>query len=241
MPDSLLPQLKQLAGRIWYADEECCLLCGQKAQRAICTACKEEYFQPQVKRCPACGKLIPKRQTHCQDCLSGRGPQGLRGVTALGHYAGAWKEFIHKMKFKGQPYLLLPLASELTAWVVRYLPPPDAVIPVPMHPKRLAQRGFNQAAVVASLLSRQLGITYRDVLIRTVDTVPQSSLGRQARILNLQGAFSLQPSSAADLQVVWLVDDVVTTGTTLAECAAVLQKAGVLEVYAFCLGAGKEE
>ncbi|HHV64863.1 MAG TPA: ComF family protein [Peptococcaceae bacterium] len=240
MFDNLLPRLKQVTAQIWYKDEECCLLCGQKSGKAICRVCKEKYFLPELRRCPTCGKIIGKSKTHCQDCLSGKGPQGLQGVTALGHYEGAWKEFIHRIKFKGQPYLLLALAAELTAWAVKSLPPPDAVIPVPMHPNRLAQRGFNQAEVLASLLSRYLGIPYCNVLDRVVDTVPQSTLGRQARLENLQGAFSLQPGAKVTWQTVWLVDDVTTTGATLAECAAILHRNGVEKVYGFCLGAGKE-
>lgn len=241
MFDSFLLKIRQGIAYTWYEQEEKCLLCGKKSSGTICGGCQEKYFQPSVRRCLACGKLIGSMRSRCQDCTDGKGPHGLTRVTSLGHYEGDWKEFIHKVKFKGQPYLLLPLAEYCTSWAIKCLPPPDAVIPVPMHPKRLAQRGFNQAEILASIISRHLGIRYQEVLARKTDTLPQAALGRKERIQNLQGVFALKPKAKVHSQVLWLVDDVVTTGTTLGQCAEVLQNNGAKEVYAFCLGAGKEE
>lgn len=238
---TIIPKLREGAALIWYEQEKACLLCGKKTSEAICGNCMEEYFQPGIGRCISCGKLIGNRKTRCLDCEEGKGPKGLSGVTSLGHYEGAWKEFIHKVKFKGQPYLLIPLADQLTFWAMKHLPPPDAIIPVPMHPNRLAQRGFNQAEVLASIIERKLGIRSHEMLVRSIDTVPQTTLGRKERIRNLQGVFTIKPGAKVDFRVVWLVDDVVTTGTTLGECAEILREKGVREVYALTLGAGKEE
>ena len=238
---TIISKVKEDAQLIWYRQEKNCLLCGQLSPEVICSNCQEDYFQPGIRRCELCGKLLGPNRIYCYDCQSGKGPRGLKKVTSLGHYEGAWKDFIQKVKFKGQPYLLIPLAEYFASCAIEHLPPPDSIVPVPMHPNRLAQRGFNQAEVLASIISRKLGISYQEVLVTTIDTVPQTTLGRKERIRNLQSVFTIKPGTMADSQIIWLVDDVVTTGTTLGECAETLHRSGVQEVYGLCLGAGKEK
>lgn len=241
MNKSILPMLKKGLSCIWYEKHQECLLCGQKTREIICKDCREEYFLPGVNRCPFCGKLIEDSGTQCKDCREGKGPQNLDKVISLGYYHGAWKEFIHTIKFKSQPYLLVSLVELILPVVMEELPPPDRIVPVPMHPRRLAQRGFNQAEVLASVLGGKLVIGCEEILNREKDTTPQTILGRRERIKNLQGAFGLKEGMKVKGQVIWLIDDVVTTGTTIDECAHILKKNGVKEVYVFCLGAGKEE
>lgn len=238
---SILQVLKEGVTLLWYEQEEKCLLCDSLVQETICQSCRQKYFRPELNRCYSCGKLITQNKLRCSDCEKGKGPKSLTRAIALGHYTGAWKDFIQKVKFRGQPYLLTSLEGYVDDYVITYLPPPDSLVPVPMHHSRLAQRGFNQADVLASLLSRKLGIIYQDVLYRNRDTIPQTSLGRQERLNNVQGAFSLKKDADLKEQIIWLVDDVVTTGTTLDECAQVLKNHGVLDVYAICLAAGIEE
>lgn len=240
---TFLGVLKEIAAGIWYKQETRCLLCGKDSAEVICNSCQEEYFQPGIRRCNSCGKLIGNSSIRgqCRDCEGGKGPQGLSGVISLGHYDGSWKEFIHKVKFKGGPYLLLPLADYVTSWAIKYLPPPDTIIPVPMHPGKLALRGFNQAEVLASIIARNLGINCTECLIRRIDTIPQTSLGRKERIKNMQGAFSIKREIELDAKVIWLVDDVITTGATIGECSKILRENGALDVFALCLGAGKED
>ncbi len=241
MLSSILHKLKEGVNLLWYEQQEKCLLCDNLVQETICQSCRLEYFRPELNRCYACGKLIGQNKIRCSDCKEGKGPKYLTIATSLGHYSGAWKDFIQKVKFKGQPYLLASINYYINGWVIKNLPPPDAIVPVPMHHSRLAQRGFNQADVLASILSRQLGIIYRDVLHRNRDTIPQTSLGRQERLNNVLGAFYLKKDVDLKGQIIWLVDDVVTTGTTLDECAQVLKCHGVRDVYAICLAAGIEE
>jgi competence protein ComFC len=233
-------QAKSIAELLWYEERKTCLLCGKQASTSLCQDCRQLYFRPEQRRCLSCGKLIEGEADRCQDCRDGNGPKFLSKVTALGHYEGAWKQCIHNIKYKGQPYLLIGLAEYLTSWAVKQLPPPDSIVPVPLHPNRLAQRGFNQAEVLASVLAGCLGIKLKDILCRVKDTTPQSALGRQERLVNLRCAFSLKPGIQIKEEVIWLVDDVVTTAATIGECAAVLKESGAQEVFAFCLGAGRE-
>ncbi|UWG97167.1 ComF family protein [Dehalobacter sp. DCM] len=232
---------KQYAATLWFKDEEECVLCGNRSEDVVCADCRERYLLTKSPRCIACGKIIPIQKQVCRDCESGNGPQGLRKVTALGHYHGALKDYIHRIKFKSQPYHLLALADDLVSWVINVLPPPDALVPIPMHPARLAQRGYNQAEVLASILSRRLGIDIKDMLLRNRETLSQTALGRRERLKNLQGAFTLKPNFGKHIHTVWLVDDVVTTGATLEECSKALKTGGIDNIYAVCLGAGKEE
>lgn len=233
---------------MFFEEIKDCAICGQR-EGTVCPSCREIYFCPETPRCHNCGKLmlykrdstdpcVKEGRVFCEDCLLGRGPRNIDGVTVLGHYQGEWKKYIHKLKFKSQPYLLASLEKEIIQWVIWKLPLPDLVIPVPMPEKRLLERGFNQAEALASLLARALLIKQEDGLLRKRETKPQSSLGRQDRLKNLQSAFRSNPDVNFAGKTIWLVDDVITTGTTLDECAKILKEAGAAKVHGFCLAAG---
>lgn len=234
--------VKVLWQSIMYEKQEACLLCGG-SQGSVCPNCWEEFFHPELARCQKCGKLVSKAHPLCLDCEEGRGPQGLDRVVAWGHYTGAWRDFIQTVKFNSQPYLLKKIARPLADWAIQYLPPPDALMPVPMHLERLAERGFNQAAVLSSAIHWELGIPLIEGLERTTPTTPQVGLSRHDRLHNLMGVFSL---SSAGLRWgvkdkrIWLIDDVVTTGATLEACAKVLKEQGAGEVYGLTLAAGMQ-
>lgn len=240
MFEQKLQEISKGISSLLYSQEEKCLLCGTGSE-AVCPACRQKYFLPSFNRCLSCGKIIKPDKTLCGDCREGKGPMNLTTVTALGYYAGAWKTFIHNIKFRGQPYLLTSLTDYLVSWVIKHLPPPDFIVPVPLYSARAAQRGFNQAEIIASILGRILGISCHSFLRRIKNTAPQTILGRSERLENLRGAFI--PDNHFNLrgQIFWLVDDVVTTGTTLDECAFVLKDLGAKEVYGFCLAAGRED
>lgn len=206
----------------------------------FCPDCVERYFHPTLPRCVHCGKLLAEKdRIECRDCREGRGPKGLTKVTALGGYEGQWKETIWKIKFQAQPYLIGRLGRPLCLWAIRELPPADGVVPVPLHPQRLAERGFNQAEALASYLHWELGLPLLSALRRTVATPSQVPLSRQERIENLKGAFA---PVGRNLQgkIIWLVDDVTTTGTTLESCAEAMLNFGAERVYGLCLAAGVE-
>ena len=108
----------------------------------------------------------------------------------------------------------------------------DVIVPVPLHPTRKRERGFNQASLLAELLSAQISIQSRPLLERIRYTTTQTALDRAERIENLHNAFRLRKNmNVRDLRVL-LIDDVLTTGSTLSECARVLKDAGVISVHA---------
>jgi ComF family protein len=114
-------------------------------------------------------------------------------------------------------------------------PRPERIVPVPLHPRRLRERGFNPSALLARSLAREHRSRFdASLLLRVRDTPSQTGLGRRARRANLRGAFQVRPGARAP-QVIWLVDDVVTTGSTLIECARALRRAGARRVVAICV------
>lgn len=243
---TLLSDLKDLTQSLLYEKQNTCLLCNTPISdgKEFCPLCEENYFHPELGRCMHCGKLIPQDHIVCRDCKEGRGPKGLNKVVAWGHYTGSWREFIQAVKFKSQPYRLKRIARPLAEWAIQNLPPPNFLVPVPMHLERLAERGFNQASGIASLLHWELGIPLFEVLERTSMTTPQVGLNRSERLHNLKGAFHVS-SSDFDRVIrgarIWIIDDVTTTGATLEACASELQQRGAQEVFGLTLAAGLEK
>jgi ComF family protein len=126
------------------------------------------------------------------------------------------------------------LIAEATRLAVDFAgPPPDLVVPVPLHPRRLRARGFNPSVTLARTVARECGARFTaDALARVRDTPTQTGLDRPARRRNVAGAFAC---SRAVRETVWLVDDVVTTGATLSECARVLRRNGAQRVIGVCV------
>ena len=113
------------------------------------------------------------------------------------------------------------------------------IIPVPLHKKRLRERGFNQSEFIAGLIGNLYQIpVLSDLLTKTVPTLPQATLTKVERAKNIKGAFQVKESSYIQKGTVLLIDDVYTTGATVNECARVLKRAKAEQVYVFALAHG---
>jgi competence protein ComFC len=154
---------------------------------------------------------------------------------------GVVRKVVHDFKYARQ----LHLRHLLGRWLAEALEDPrllgrrfDFIVPVPLHPTRKRERGFNQAELVALVLRRLTGLPLQGALQRTRYTTTQTQFDRNERMENLRGAFRLRRgSNVRDLRML-LVDDVLTTGSTLSECALVLKKAGALSVHAVTAARG---
>jgi ComF family protein len=151
-------------------------------------------------------------------------------VIALGPYEGSLATAVRRMKYEERPDLARLLGTRLGETLREAgAPLPDVVVPIPLHPKRLAERGYNQAALVARELARALGAGLSPRrLVRIRETGQQASLDKAERRANVAGAFAAR--APLDAASVLLVDDVVTTGATVVEAAATLLLAGAREV-----------
>ncbi|QOX79936.1 ComF family protein [Trichlorobacter lovleyi] len=201
----------------------------------ICPDCRADLPLAGSPVCSICG--IPFQSAGddhpCSRCIAA--PPPYTAARAALRYEGACRDLIHHFKYNGKSYLRRPLGlitAELLAPFVA-AQQPDLLVPVPLHPSRLRSRGFNQAVLLGDLLSRQWQIPLlRQGLTRTRPTPPQMELSREQRSTNLRGAFAVTAPDSVNNRHVMLVDDVFTTGSTLAECALVLQRAGCRTVSA---------
>ncbi len=161
-------------------------------------------------------------------------PAGLVQLEWCAAFTGPVRAAIHALKYRGERRLAEPLGVALAERWSRVGRGGDLVVPVPVHPSRLRERGFDQAEDLARVSGRHLGLPVVRALERRLRTTAQHSLGRQQRAANLGGAFSVRDGPAGQVEGRWvlLVDDVSTTGATLSECAAALLSGGARAVSA---------
>lgn len=184
-------------------------------------------------RCAGCGAATDGTQNiFCVPCAASveRCDVGIDPV-AVGAYGGALARAIQRFKYEDQPHLARPLGALLSEACHRSRVEAEAVVPVPLHPRRLVERGYNQSALLAQHVARHLRAkVVGSALARIFDTVPQVELAREARRTNVEGAFHVVRKTSVERRVVVLVDDVSTTGATIRACRRALLEAGVTQV-----------
>jgi len=167
----------------------------------------------------------------CGGCR--RHPPGFTYARSAAHYGDIVREALHAFKFGGRRALAAPL-GDLLAEMERSslpVPDPDLLVPVPLHPRRERQRGFNQASLLAGRLGRAWKLPVRtDVLVRTAPTSPQTELSAAARRTNVRGAFAVRRPELVTGRHVIVVDDILTTGSTATACATCLREGGAATV-----------
>jgi ComF family protein len=203
--------------------------------------------------CSGCGREGPPLCGACLPALDAR--LGLPGGTPLGlpadipapllqldwcaPFAGVVRDGLHDLKYKGERRLAEPFGVAVARRWARVGTGAQVVVAVPVHADRERQRGYDQAALIAAVAGRELRLPVIRALARRRATIAQFELGRDRRATNVAGAFGLRDGGAAPTGVVgrWvlLVDDVVTTGATLAACATALRDAGAFAVSAIAV------
>jgi ComF family protein len=221
-----------------------CLFCGawvgEEAPQALCPECEAQIEWVSSPLCPCCGRVYESGDSDrlCGDCQSE--PPPFVRARAAAFYEGPVATAIKRFKFTGQ-IVYLPL---LQSWLRRpgcreLVAEADLLLPVPLHPRRLKARGFNQALLLARGFSDQpVGL---EVLLRERHTVPQVGLNPQERRENVKDAFKVpRPAEVRD-QKILLIDDLYTTGSTASECAKVLRRAGAARVEVLTVARVKHE
>ncbi|MEZ7197963.1 ComF family protein [Pseudodesulfovibrio karagichevae] len=208
-----------------------CAVCGAVTPdggRPLCPACAEALPPRTGGLCPACGELSGREEdppSLCPECRAD--PPPWDELYFHGQYAGVMRRLILGYKFHNRfERNRLLGALGVRAFTARQGRVPDAVVPVPLHDRRLVWRGFNQSLEIARALARHVD---RPLLVhgltRTRNTPPQTRFGLKERQANIKGAFAADPALVKGRRLL-LVDDVYTTGSTLRECARTLKRAG---------------
>lgn len=185
-------------------------------QGAFCPGCGEVPAATPFEFCPACRHQVFQRE----------------GLVALASFRGGARDLIHALKYRGDLGAGRFLSRLLGRKVLRESAEPwDAVVPVPLHRSRLRARGFNQAVLLARGVGRAAGIPMRAaVLVRSRNTAPLSGLSRRSRAREIRGSIRVRPGQPLGGGRFLLVDDVVTSGATVEECARCLREAGAASV-----------
>lgn len=206
----------------------------------ICPECAENLARISPPYCKKCGKPIEdERKEYCTDCQEN--VHLFKEGRALYEYRSI-RHSLYRFKYKGRyeyaEFYGRELAENLGKVIREWKP--DALIPVPLHFRRKQLRGYNQAEAVAAALGKRMGVLVNTTLIKRVKrTVPQKQLNRQMRQNNLKKAFKIYRNDVK-LNTIIIIDDIYTTGSTVDAMAAVLQEAGIKNIYFIALAIGRE-
>jgi competence protein ComFC len=215
-----------------------CVVCSDKVDGAeyLCPACQSRAPRITAPFCAKCSEPFFGAITQTFSCANCE-HRTLHFDAAVAAYRsrGPVRKLVHDFKYGRQRHLRHPLAG----WLGESLNDPrlrgrrfDLIVPVPLHAARERERGFNQATLLAELLAHQISVPLRPVLERIRYTTTQTAYDRAERMENLHEAFRLRKNRDVRELRVLLIDDVLTTGSTLSECARVLKAAGAISVHA---------
>lgn len=189
--------------------------------------------------CRATLRPYPANRHAAAANIAGRRPLLDQAAVAF-YFEGPLREAIHCLKYDHVQRMAAPLGDLLAHYMQQYPLPADAIIPVPLHPRRLAERGFNQSELLARRLAALHGLPILAAgLARRRDTAHQVGLDAQARRENVRDAFVWAHNGPPPARVL-LIDDVLTTGATLGACAHALRAAGTREVRALVLARSQD-
>jgi ComF family protein len=203
-----------------------CLLCGGRAgSRTLCPGCVNELPWHDAPQCPRCATPTPNSAL-CGACL--KHPPAFDRAHAALSYLFPLDRLIPRLKYHGE-LAVAPVLGECLADASKARPRPDLLLAMPLHGRRIRERGFNHATEIAREVARRLDLPLDTGRCRRIrDTPAQMGLPHDARRRNVRGAFGCS-EDLAGLHVA-VIDDVMTTGTSLNELAATLKQAGVREV-----------
>ena len=208
-----------------------CAGCGREGGY-LCDECEASIPRLEPPRCSLCS--APSRSRLCTWCKTANQP--FNGITAPYRWTGVVQELVYSLKYRNVRASAPQLADLMTAHLIERSINPDIITPVPLHPSRERERGYNQSELLAKGISKSTGIPLAGgVLARVRNTPPQVSMASpEQRRQNVIGAFECMGDVAG--KRVLLVDDVVTTGATVAECSAQLRHAGAVSIWVLSLG-----
>ena len=209
-----------------------------RSEKYVCTACTDKVKFVSGKTCEKCGRKMGEMWTHiCPECINA--DHAFDEAFAPFAYEGDIRESITRFKYSGRAEYAIFYAKciceygkiRIRDWNA------DAIVPVPIHKSRLAERGYNQAYLLAKELSKLTGITVKDdLIIRVKKTEAQNGLNPAQRRKNLAGAFKYENTRSIPKTII-IADDIYTTGSTVNAISKLLKKHGAQRVFVVCASA----
>jgi competence protein ComFC len=217
----------------------CSVLLESPNERQVCHSCWASVKPTRTSFCISCGRFFEGNlDPHfCGSCLHEKPPYSRH--RSCGRYTGKLKEIILLCKFHNLPILaeglarfaLEALSNEEALWWGL-----DSIVPVPLHPKRERERGYNHAQIIAKYLAGYKDVLLLDKhLVKVKNVPPQMSLALEDRLRSVKGAFAVNRQEEIKDKIVLLLDDVYTTGSTMGECSKLLLESGAQEVRAITI------
>lgn len=208
-----------------------------QAGEGICLGCMDKLKLLTPPWCMRCGKKVQSGEEYCRDCREKK--HFFKRGRALYEY-GTAAEAIYRLKYGGRREYADFFGEQITEYLGEFIRDvcPDGIVPIPLHRRRRASRGYNQAALLAKAVGRRLNIpVYPEMLVRVRNTAPQKKLNAEERQNNLKRAFNMGRNDVK-LKTIIVMDDIYTTGATIDEAARVLKEAGAESIYFITLACG---
>jgi len=229
----VFPHVAKLGGiALDFLFPQWCLGCGREGQ-LICSSCQSSLPRVVPPLCSRCGRPQPSGIL-CSSCVSWRAE--IDGIRSPFRFEGVIRQAVHELKYRNLRSLAVPLAQLLNDYLLTQPVPGDVLVPVPLHRKRMRERGYNQSSLLAKELGRLISLPVVDgCLIRQRHAPPQARTATvEERRGNVADAFICCDDRLRDKRVL-LIDDVSTSGATLEACAVALKAAGAASVWGLVL------
>ncbi len=220
-----------------------CVGCGKilsiTGDKWVCDECGDSFEISDGKRCEKCGRIIYHRGS-CRVCSSKK-TYFDKGYSVF-EYKDAVRSGIMDFKYRGMFRYGKFLGRIMAEYAENNIKSNfDYVTAVPLHSARYRKRGYNQSEILARYAAKSLGVEYKNILVRSVNTKPQNSLGSKERLENIKGAFSVKKNVSVDGKRILIVDDIFTTGSTINECSKILKQNKAAGVEIFTLSCKSED
>ena len=216
-----------------------CMSCAELTQDdgSFCASCWQELEFITKPFCTTCGRNFSLNITEMYECLGCiKNPPDYNVARSIFKFNERSKKVVHAFKYYDHTIFATNFAKMLYVRYEQEIADGDVIVPVPMHKFKRLLRMYNQSALLASELAKLTGKTVKfDVLIKSKWTKPQTFLTKKNRLTNIAGSITVQNVSYIKNKNIILIDDVMTTGTTVSLCSRILKKAGAKKVTVLCI------